>query len=218
MWRNPLSSLRRSNRARPDASIEVDAWERSERIVSLPVMAEIEALALTVYATHGLPTQPGHYRRGPTSDRWLYLGDKLDAGVKWAMVLEHPPEQGWRHANLEEIGRFPGAPDVLGAAARLLSTCRHLKARLRGAEPGDPGDDIEMAIRLGSEWRALSESVAVRGTSRLKLSAPSDPAPVKVKRARGGPATSPGDTVPRAQEPALKPPPKPRRSRRKPAD
>ncbi|WP_396594337.1 hypothetical protein [Brevundimonas sp. R86498] len=171
---------RRSGRRQSDSPSAVatvaDVWERAGQAATAtpPVMTEVEALALTIYGLHGLPTVPGHYRRGPGNDAWAYLGEHVGADIRWAMVLERPPEAGWRYATLEDIGRFPGAPADLRAASHLLGTCRRLKARLTGREPGHPADDLETAIRLGADWHALTEALAQRGKSRLKLTPPSD--------------------------------------------
>ena len=153
-----------------------DVWERAGKAstATLPIMAKVEKLALQVYAQHHLPTQPGHYRRGPGIDGWVYLGEHVDAETRWAMVLTSPPEDGWHYATLEDIGRYPGAPTELQAASNLLATCRHLKARLLGREPGEPGDDIETAIRMGVDWRELQDLISRGDTSRLKLTTPSD--------------------------------------------
>ncbi len=179
MWRRLLSGRRRHEATRSAVATAADVWERAGKTATatLPVMAEVEALALNIYRAHGLPTQPGHYRRGPTSDNWLYLGEQVDTNMRWAMVLDMPPEQGWRYATLEDIGRFDGAPADLRAASNLLATCRHLKSRLHGREAGNTGDDIETAIRLGADWRALTDAIALRGKSRLKLTTPADEGP-----------------------------------------
>lgn len=199
MWRRLFSGRRRPERTSQIARA-ADVWERAGKVATatLPVMAEVEALALKVYGDHGLPTRPGHYRRGPDDDHWTYLGEHVDAPYRWAMVLDRPPESGWRYATLEDIGRHPGGSPQLQAASGLLSTCRHLKSRLTGREPGEPGDDIETAIRLGVEWRALQDALAqpARDASRLKLTRPVDALP----------------------EPAPGPAAKPKRTRRKKAD
>lgn len=214
MWRNPLSGFRRSERARAVTPEQADSWARGIAPASLPVMAEVEALALQVYAANGLPTQPGHYRRGPSSSDWLFLGEHIDASMKWAMVLEMPPEQGWRYASLEDLGRYADASAELRGASHLLEICRHLKARIQGTEPGEAGDDIETAIRLGVEWRALTEALAARGKSRLKLTRPVDIAPTLIEAKP--PAKTRARLVRTRVEPSPDPgpEPKPRRSSR----
>ncbi len=128
MWRNPLSGRRRPDPSRSDVALTADVWERAGQVATatLPVLAEVEAFALTIYGAHGLPTRQGHYRRGPSEGAWLFLGETLAAEQRWAMVLNMPPEEGWRYATLEDIGCFNGASAELRAASALLATCRHL--------------------------------------------------------------------------------------------
>ncbi len=175
-WRGLLTGRRGDAEARTAVARAADVWERAGQraSASLPTMAEVEASALKVYAEHGLPTQPGHYRRGPGSDGWDYLGQSVDIERRWDMVLERPSEAGWRFATLEDIGRFDGAPAELRAAAALLAACRHLKDRMHGRAAGDTGDDIERAIRLGVDWQRLKDAQAWKETSRLKLTHPGD--------------------------------------------
>jgi hypothetical protein len=202
MWRQLSGRRRVTNRSA--VATAADVWERAGQVATatLPVMAEVEALALRIYGAHGLPTVPGHYRRGPDADAWVFLGEQVDPDLRWAMVLDLPPEAGWRYATLEDIGRFRGAPADLRAASNLLATCRHLKARLAGREPGHPGDDIETAIRLGADWRALTDALVLRGKSRLKLTTPAA-APAEATALPALP-TADGEA-----------PPRPRRARRK---
>jgi hypothetical protein len=179
-WREWLLGNRgRQDRRTTQIARAADMWERAGKAsaATLPIMAKVEKLALQVYADNHLPTQPGHYRRGPSADAWVFLGEHLDAEVRWAMILSNSPEDGWRYATLEDIGRYPGASLELQAASNLLATCRHLKSRLLGREPGEPGDDIETAIRLGVDWRELQDLISWRETARLKLTTPSDVLP-----------------------------------------
>ena len=204
-WRNLLTS----RRGAPDAGTAVarvaDVWENAGRraSASLPTMAEVEASALKVYADHGLPTKPGHYRRGPVSDAWDYLGEDVDIARRWDRVLERPTESGWKFATLEDLGRHDGASAELRAASALLSACRHLKDRMTGRAVGDPGDDIERAIRLGVDWQRLKDAQAWKESSRLKLTTPEDDAP------EAPPAALPG-----AKSKAAPKPRAPRKSRR----
>lgn len=207
-WRDWLGGRRHRRDGETTAVARAaDVWERAGKAstASLPIMAKVEKLALQVYAQHDLPTQPGHYRRGPASDGWVYLGEHVDAEMRWAMVLTSPPEDGWRYATLEDIGRYPGAPAELQAASNLLATCRHLKSRLLGREPGEAGDDIETAIRLGVDWRELQDLISSGETSRLKLTTPSDAILT---------SEAPSDLAPVAETP-VKPARKPRAPRKK---
>lgn len=156
-----------------------DVWEKAGRraSASLPTMAEVEASAIKVYAEHGLPTRPGHYRRGPFSETWDFLGEDVDIARRWDMVLERPTETGWKFATLEDLGRHDGASSELRTASALLAACRYLKDRMTGRAVGDPGDDIERAIRLGVDWQRLKDAQAWKETSRLKLTRPEDETP-----------------------------------------
>lgn len=118
------------------------------------LLDQIEALALDVYRDHGLPARRGHYRRGPRARTWTFLGERLSPEARWAMVLERPPERGWRHGALEDLGLESGDADT-AAAARLLGAC----ARLRdgGAAAGlSRSDALAAAIQLGADWREAS--------------------------------------------------------------
>jgi hypothetical protein len=204
-WRNLLTSRRGAQDPGTAVARVADVWEKAGRraSASLPTMAEVEASALKVYADHGLPTKPGHYRRGPVSDAWDYLGEDVDIARRWDMVLERPTESGWKFATLEDLGRHEGASAELRAASALLSACRHLKDRMTGRAVGDPGDDIERAIRLGVDWQRLKDAQAWKESSRLKLTTPEDDAP-----------EPPIAALPAAKSKAAPKPRAPRKSRR----
>lgn len=133
-------------------------------------LSGIEQAALAVYHRHGLPVQGGDYRRGPRGKRWTFIGDTLTPEQRWAEIVERPPEKGWRHARLEDIGGFETTPAVI-EASRLLVRCRYLRGRLYGLLPGDPAQDLLAAIDLGAAWKTAIP----------------DPVPVKPKRAAPGP-------------------------------
>ena len=99
-------------------------------------LAAIEAAALRVYAAHGLPTTPGHYRRGPRAKTWTFLGPDLTPAQRFALVLERPPEKGWRYGTLDRLGADEPATD-LAQAARHLSLCRTLRERRAAGEIDD---------------------------------------------------------------------------------
>tara|TARA_R110002124_G_scaffold143613_1_gene308399 strand:- start:1093 stop:1728 length:636 start_codon:yes stop_codon:yes gene_type:complete len=125
-------------------------------------LSGIEQAALAVYRRHGLPVQAGDYRRGPRGKRWTFIGDTLSPEERWAAIIERPPEKGWRHARLEDIGGFETAP-ALVEASRLLVRCRYLRGRLYGLLPGDPAQDLLAAIDLGAAWKtAIPEPTAVK--------------------------------------------------------
>lgn len=130
---------------------------------------EIEATALAVYADHGLPTRRGHYRKGPRAARWSWVAERLSPQERFERVLARPPEKGWRHGSLEDIGAQETGQPRLFEAARLLAGVAELRARLR---EGAMGQDIAAALDLGSNWRALSEARTLRATNRLTLRPP----------------------------------------------
>ena len=110
-------------------------------------LAELEAGALRVYAAHDLPTRPGHYRRGPRAGRWTWLGTDLPPEARWAEVLARPPEKGWRHAALADLGARDGRPGAV-AASETLKAVGRLRARLTSGEPLTPEDLLD-ALTLG---------------------------------------------------------------------
>lgn len=138
---------------------------------------EIEAGALDIYAAAGLPTQPGHYRRQPNSVEWTFLSADLGPSERFALTLEHPPEQGWRFARLQDLGARSDRED-LRAASRLMTDVATLRASRREVMTQD---HLLTAMELGAAWRALRDAQAVR-TSRLTLSVPQ---PTRVKTLKG---------------------------------
>lgn len=114
-------------------------------------LTAIEAAALATYAAHGLPTTPGHYRKGPRAKGWTFLGADIAPEARWAMVLERPPEKGWRHGALEAIGARDSDPAVQ-AASRALTACRALRDQLATGETVSADDVaalLEVAGALG---------------------------------------------------------------------
>lgn len=128
---------------------------------------EVEAGALDIYASAGLPTQPGHYRREPDSEDWTFLSADLGPEQRFALTLEYPPEQGWRFARLQDLGARSERED-LRAAARLLGDVAALRNSRREILTQD---HLMTAMELGAAWRALRDAQAVRNC-RLTLSVP----------------------------------------------
>ncbi|WP_427790683.1 hypothetical protein [Brevundimonas diminuta] len=120
----------------------------------LAELAAMEAAARQVYARHGLPDQPGHYRRTGEDAMWEKIADRLSPAEKWALMEAAPTQSGWRFSSLEGIGAHSDIVEVRRAAA-LLDACRGLRQRLSGDAPISPQDLID-AIRLGAAWRRLS--------------------------------------------------------------
>ena len=135
---------------------------------------EIKAGALDIYASAGLPTQPGHYRREPDSEDWTFLSADLGPSERFALALEYPPEQGWRFARLQDLGARSDRED-LRAAARLLGDVAALRNSRREILTQD---HLLTAMELGAAWRAWRDVQAVR-TSRLTLSVPARTRPLK---------------------------------------
>ncbi len=124
-------------------------------------LGAIEAAALAAYAAHGLPTTPGHYRKGPRAKGWTFLGADIEPEARWAMVLEHPPETGWRHGALEALGARDRSPAVQ-AASRALIACRALRHQLATGETVS-ADDVAALLEVADALkkpRARSRSSA----------------------------------------------------------
>ena len=109
-------------------------------------LAVIEAAALAVYAKHGLPTRPVHYRKGPRARSWALIAADLSPEARWAEVLARPPDKGWRHAALTDLGAMDARPGPRRASERLKAVAR-LRARLTAGEPLTP-DDLLDALEL----------------------------------------------------------------------
>lgn len=169
-WRGLFG--RRSRK--PAAPTLSDPFAEAERLAPEPdalslQLDRIEATALAVYAEHGLPTRRGHYRKGPRAARWNWVAERLSPEERFAMVLSRPPEKGWRHGSLEDIGAQETGRPLLMDAARLLAGVAALRRRLR---EGAMGEDIAAALTLGGDWRALSDARTLRAASRLALRPP----------------------------------------------
>lgn len=125
-------------------------------------LTAIETAALAAYAAHGLPTAPGHYRKGPRAKVWTFLGVDIPPEARWAMVLEKPPETGWRHGALEAIGGHDRSPAVQ-AASRALTACRALRDQLstgEGVSAGDVAALLEAADALAKPRSRLRVKAA----------------------------------------------------------
>ena len=145
-------------------------------------LSGIEQAALAVYHKHGLPVQAGDYRRGPRGKRWTFIGDTLTPEERWAAIVERPPEKGWRHARLEDIGGFETIPALVDAS-RLLVRCRYLRGRLYGLLPGDPAQDLLAAIDLGAAWKtAIPDPTPVRSKRATPKPRPAKPATAAARR------------------------------------
>jgi len=175
MWRNPFRRFGRP-RSRPSEAVvdqvragALEPFDASPH-ASSRVLSQIEQTALEIYAEHGLPTRPGHYRRGRRARTWTWLGEHLTPEARWAAIMERPPEEGWRYGVLADLGRT-GPPEVR-AAADLLARCAFLRER-RPAGPAT-AEDLDLAIRLGADWRTLQRGRVRIGADRLKLTPPDE--------------------------------------------
>lgn len=177
MWRvllGRLGALRGQDRPGIDASAGIDPWQEMGRAKppGSELLDGIERTALEVYGRHGLPTAPGHYRRGQRARSWSFLGEHLTPEARWALLMERPPEKGWRYGTLADIGRS-GPPEVRAASA-LLAGCARLRNGAGAAGGQDLLDIVDAAIRLGADWRALKSGRLKAGGTRLRLTAPDD--------------------------------------------
>jgi hypothetical protein len=120
----------------------------------LAEIAAIETAAAGLYGRHGLPDQPGQYRRRGDEGAWEKVADPRTPAEKWAMIQAAPPEEGWRFASLASLGARSEIAEVRQAAA-VLAACRGLRQRLTEETPISP-QDLADAIRLGASWRRLS--------------------------------------------------------------
>ncbi|MEN5147148.1 hypothetical protein [Brevundimonas diminuta] len=141
-----LPDQARADQARPEPPDGVD-----DLLAEIGVM---ETAARQIYARHGLPDQPGHYRRAGEDAPWEKIADRLTPSEKWTIMEAAPEQAGWRFSSLEGIGSRSDVAEVRRAAA-LLEACRGLRQRLIGDAPITPQDLVD-AIRLGAAWRRLS--------------------------------------------------------------
>lgn len=157
------------------------------------LLGEIQAGALAVYDRHGLPTRLGHYVCDPADGEWRFIAERLSPARRFELMLEHPPEQGWRFARLEDLGaRHRDHPEV-EVASELLNAVSRLRLNRASAS----ADDLAEAIRLGQAWRALTAPRPEPETSAAE------------------PDAAPGASEPTRPPLALRPPDKPKRRRKR---
>lgn len=169
-WRGLFGRRRHGTADAPLTDPFVDAERMTPEPDALSLRLDrIETLALAVYAEYGLPTRRGHYRKGPRAAHWRWVAERLSAEERFALVLARPPEKGWRHGALEDIGAHETRKPRLVEAARLLAGVAALRRRLR---EGAMAEDIAAALTLGDDWRALHDAQTLRAASRLSLRPP----------------------------------------------
>ena len=153
--------------------IEADAVDQA--------LDEIEQGALSIYAAAGLPTELGHYRRDPEDGLWVFIAARLSPEERFKLTLDHPPEEGWRFARLQDLGLRETREDVRNAA-RLLNEIATLRAARHGSLTRD---HLLIAMELGGAWRALRDAQALRD-SRLSLTPAVTPKTKQTRDKRGG--------------------------------
>lgn len=173
-----LSRLFSRDQPRPAGDLVLEA--AAEVVESLPVdddidalMKRLEAEALEVFARHGLPAEAGIYRQARDAGSWEFLGSDLSVSERWAMVLAHPPEEGWRYVPLSEIGRLerPHVREVM-AAVRMLETLQDARRAVLD-ESGGTNASAQVALRAGMRL-AFSLEFVGRASGRRLLPFPAE--------------------------------------------
>lgn len=109
---------------------------------------------MRVYGRHGLPQQPGHYRRPAEGGAWEPLGGQLSPAEKWSLINSLDGTR-WRYAAHEALGATSDVAVVRQASA-ILAACQGLRQRLV-EQTLISHQDLADAIRLGDAWRRLDE-------------------------------------------------------------
>lgn len=161
-------------RAEAVSVADLDPWTATTRPASSDALSilldEIERDALAAYDRQGLPTRPGHYARAPGDPDWLFVAERMGPEDRWTLLIDHPPDQGWRFATLEDLGRHSTDSETVRIAGRLLAGCRDLRDRSR---PGNgPVEPLEAAVRLGAEWSGLQLDPAWREAEPAAIAKP----------------------------------------------
>ena len=181
-WRGLIGWRPRGAAVAPQADPFAGIERRAATPDALSLMLDrIETTALAVYAEHGLPTRRGHYRKGPRAAQWRWVAERLTPEERFTLVLAKPPEKGWRHGALEDIGAQETRKPRLVEAARLLAGVTVLRRRLR---EGALAEDIAAALALGRDWRALDDAQTLRAASRLSLRPPASTGRKRTPRPR----------------------------------
>ena len=158
-WRRfALSIVRRLSLPSANASDDREVFEdrdrwsgsapKSDPTPLLALLGALEDKALAVYQRAGLPVQRGHYARPPDTREWQFVAETLSPADRWALVQTYPPEQGWRFATLQTLGRFEPTGDPAVAASDVLSECQAMRDT-REAHHEASMLILERAIRLG---------------------------------------------------------------------
>lgn len=157
-WRALLGGADARGAASPAQNLDVFARSGQAEPDALDRrLAEIEALALDIYRAKGLPTDAGHYARGPRTGAWKFVSDTLTPEERFALVQANPPERGWRFGRLADLGRLSDDQD-LQAAGAVLDGAARVRALRGSAAPAQALLDV---IDLGAAWAALKLANAV---------------------------------------------------------
>ncbi|WP_409019877.1 hypothetical protein [Brevundimonas vesicularis] len=141
------------------------------------LLAAIEALTVHLYAAHGLPHVPGHYRRADDEGEWELVSQTLTPAEKFDLVLQKPGQARWRYAAFDSLGARHEVPEVRKASA-LMAACRGIRHRI---ETGAPltAQTLADAMRMGASYqnlvRSLPDGDTLPDLQRIGLRSP-DPA------------------------------------------
>ncbi len=142
-----------------DVIDDVDRWSRADADADgddplFRRLGRMEQDALDIYAAQGLPTQPGHYARAPGDAEWQFVARTLLPQDRWTLVQDYPPEEGWRFATLQTLGRAEPAGSPAIAASAVLVDCRALRDAPEARHEATMAL-LERAIGLGVGWGGL---------------------------------------------------------------
>ncbi len=140
-----------------DVIADVDRWSRADADgddALFQRLGRMEQDALDVYAQQGLPTQPGHYARAPGDAEWQFVARTLLPQDRWTLVQDYPPEEGWRFATLQTLGRAEPAGSPAIAASAVLVDCQALRDAPEARHEATMAL-LDRAIGLGAGWAGL---------------------------------------------------------------
>lgn len=121
------------------------------------LVAAIEALASHIYAAHGLPSQPGHYRRSEEAEDWSLISQSLSPAEKFDLILAAPQQAGFRYATHDRIGARHESRLVRQASA-LISAARGVRNRVTTGAP-ITHQTLADCIRMGALYQALADQM-----------------------------------------------------------
>lgn len=119
---------------------------------------EIERLASRIYQAHGLPGQPGHYRRAHEGEAWTLISEKLTPSERFDLILKASDQASVQFAAYDRLGATHASPAVRQAAA-LLAATNGLRLKIDTGAP-ITAQILADAIQLGGLYQALSDAVS----------------------------------------------------------